>query len=59
MTNKKPPFEITNKILPEVVAIGELVGRESVENDFSTNEIYEYVDKLNPYSIDDLLLQVC
>jgi Fic family protein len=107
MTNKKPPFEITNKILSDVVAIGELIGRVSVENDFSTNltlrrenrirtiysslaieqntlsidqvtaviagkhviappkdiaevknayEIYEYMDKLNPYSIDDLLL---
>ena len=104
MKNKKPPFEITERILSDIVEIGELVGRVSVSGAQTpqlrrTNrirtiysslaieqntldieqvtavlsgkhilappkdiaevrnayEIYEYIDKLNPYSVDDLL----
>lgn len=106
MVNKKPPFEINEKIMAEVIDIAELVGKVSVSSQISTNptlrrtnrirtiysslaieqntldieqvtavlsgkrvlappkdiaevqnayEIYENMDKLNPYSIDDLL----
>lgn len=106
MLNKKPPFEINEKIMAEVIDIAELVGKVSVSSQISSNptlrrtnrirtiysslaieqntldieqvtavlsgkrvlappkdiaevqnayEIYENMDKLNPYSIDDLL----
>lgn len=106
MVNKKPPFEINEKIISEVIEIAELVGKASISSKISSNptlrrtnrirtiysslaieqntldieqvtavlsgkrilappkdiaevqnayEIYEYMDKLNPYSIDDLL----
>ena len=106
MYNKKPPFEITNTILSDVVQIGELVGRASIKSAAAANpilrrenrirtiysslaieqntlsieqvtavlsgkrviappkdiaeiknayEIYECMDKLDPYSVDDLL----
>lgn len=106
MVNKKPPFEINEKIMAEVIDIAELVGKVSVSSQISSNptlrrtnrirtiysslaieqntldieqvtavlsgkrvlappkdiaevqnayEIYENMDKLNPYSIDDLL----
>ncbi len=106
MLNKKPPFEINEKIMAEVIDIAELVGKVSISSQISTNptlrrtnrirtiysslaieqntldieqvtavlsgkrvlappkdiaevqnayEIYENMDKLNPYSIDDLL----
>lgn len=106
MVNKKPLFEINEKIMAEVIDIAELVGKVSVSSQISTNptlrrtnrirtiysslaieqntldieqvtavlsgkrvlappkdiaevqnayEIYENMDKLNPYSIDDLL----
>lgn len=106
MTNKQPPFEITEQILTEVAEISELVGKASVKSSISrdptlrrTNmirtvysslaieqntldieqvsavisgkrvlappkdiaevlnayEIYECMDSLDPYSIDDLL----
>lgn len=106
MVNKKPPFEINEKIMAEVIDIAELVGKVSISSQISTNptlrrtnrirtiysslaieqntldieqvtavlsgkrvlappkdiaevqnayEIYENMDKLNPYSIDDLL----
>ncbi len=104
--NKKPPFEINERIMADVIEIAELVGRVSVGSQISTNptlrrtnrirtiysslaieqntldieqvtavlsgkriiappkditevqnayEIYECMDSLNPYSIDDLL----
>ena len=107
MKNKQPPFEITNKILDNVAAIAELMGRLSVYDHLSHNphlrrtnrirtihgslaieqnsrsleqvtavlngkhilappkdiaevknayEIYERLDELDPYSVDDLLL---
>lgn len=106
MLNKKPPFEINEKIMAEVIDVAELVGKVSISSQISTNptlrrtnrirtiysslaieqntldieqvtavlsgkrvlappkdiaevqnayEIYENMDKLNPYSIDDLL----
>lgn len=106
MVNKKPPFDINEKIISEVIKIAELVGKASISSKISSNptlrrtnrirtiysslaieqntldieqvtavlsgkrilappkdiaevqnayEIYEYMDKLNPYSIDDLL----
>ena len=106
MTNKKPPFEINERIMADVIEIAELVGRVSVTDKISMNptlrrtnriqtiysslaieqntldieqvtavlsgkrviappkdiaevqnayEIYDNMDKLNPYSIDDLL----
>lgn len=106
MVNKKPPFEINEKIMAEVIDIAELVGKVSISRQISSNptlrrtnrirtiysslaieqnaldieqvtavlsgkrvlaspkdiaevqnayEIYENMDKLNPYSIDDLL----
>ncbi len=106
MKNKKPPFEINEKIMADVIEIAELVGRVSVGSDISTNptlrrtnrirtiysslaieqntldieqvtallsgkriiappkdiaevhnayEIYECMDSLNPYLVDDLL----
>lgn len=106
MVNKKPPFEINEKIMAEVIDIAELVGKVSISSQISSNptlrrtnrirtiysslaieqntldieqvtavlsgkrvlappkdiaevqnayEIYENMDKLTPYSIDDLL----
>lgn len=106
MVNKKPPFEVNEKIMSEVIEIAELVGKASISNKISSNptlrrtnrirtiysslaieqntldieqvtavlsgkrvlappkdiaevqnayEIYECMDSLNPYSIDDLL----
>ena len=106
MRNKKPPFEITNKMIYEVAEIAELVGKLTSTNQLSTNptlrrsnrirtihgslaieqntlsleqitavlngkqvlappkdiaevknayEIYDRLDELNPYSVDDLL----
>lgn len=106
MVNKKPPFEINEKIMTEVIEIAELVGKVSISSQISSNptlrrtnrirtiysslaieqntldieqvtavlsgkrvlappkdiaevqnayEIYENMNKLNPYSIDDLL----
>lgn len=106
MKNKKPPFEINEKIMSEVVEIAELVGMISIGNQISANptlrrtnrirtiysslaieqntldidqvtavlsgkriiappkdiaevqnayDIYECMDILNPYSVDDLL----
>ena len=106
MRNRKPPFEITNAILDEIVEIAELVGQMNATLGLSTNptlrrtnrirtiysslaieqntlsleqvtavlngkqviappkdiaevknayEIYEMMDSLNPYSVDDLL----
>lgn len=106
MKNKKPPFEINEKIMSDVIEIAELVGKVSVNNNITTNpvlrksnrirtiysslaieqnildmeqvtavlsgkhiiappkdiaevknayEIYECMDSLNPYSIDDIL----
>ena len=106
MKNKKPPFEINEKIMNTVIDIAELVGKVSVSNIISSNpslirtnrihtiystlaieqntltidqvkavisgkrviappkdiaevknayEIYEHMDKLDPYSMDDLL----
>ncbi len=106
MINKKPPFEINEKIMAEVIDIAELVGKVSVSSQIPSNptlrrtnrirtiysslaieqntldieqvtavlsgkrvlappkdiaevqnayEIYEHMDKLNPYDIDDLL----
>ena len=106
MRNQKPPFEITNQIISDVVEIAELMGKFSVTNQLSTNptlrrsnrirtihgslaieqntlsleqvtavldgkqvlappkdiaevknayEIYERLDQLDPYSVDDLL----
>lgn len=37
MTNKNPPFDITNKMLSDIVAIGELVGRVSVDDRLPLN----------------------
>ena len=37
MYNKKPPFEITDAILSDVVEIGELVGHVSSISDLSTS----------------------
>lgn len=107
MTNKKPPFEITNKIIELVAEIAELTGKMASANPMSTNptlrrtnrirtihgslaieantlsleqvtavlndkhvlappkdvaevknayEIYERMDELDPYSVDDLLM---
>lgn len=106
MRNKKPPFEITTRIIDYVAEIAELVGKISVTSSLSTNpslrrinrirtihgslaieqntlsldqvtavlngkhvlappkdiaevknayEIYECLEKLDPYSLDDLL----
>lgn len=106
MKNKKPPFEITNKMIDYVAEIAELVGKLSAVSSLSTNptlrrsnrirtihgslaieqniltleqvtavlngkrvlappkdiaevknayEIYERLDELDPYSVDDLL----
>ena len=106
MINKKPPFEINEQMMSDVIEIAELVGKVSVSNKISSNptlrrtnrirtiysslaieqntldidqvtavlsgkriiappkdiaevqnayEIYECMDSLNPYSIDDLL----
>lgn len=106
MKNKKPPFEITYEIINYVAEISELVGKISVNSEFSTNpvlrrsnrirtiqgslaieqnslsleqvtavlngkyvlappkdiaevknayEIYERLNELDPYSVDDLL----
>jgi len=107
MKNKKPPFEVTNKIIDYIAEIAELVGRITCTNQLSSNptlrrvnriktihgslaieqntlsieqvtavingkqvlappkdiaevknayEIYERLNKLDPYSIGDLLL---
>lgn len=107
MKNKKPPFEITNKIIDYVAEIAELMGKLSSTNQLSGNptlrrtnrirtihgslaieqntlsleqvtavlngkqvlappkdiaeiknayEIYEQLDELDPYSVDDLLI---
>ena len=37
MRNKKPPFEITNKMIYEVAEIAELVGKLTSTNQLSTN----------------------
>ncbi len=37
MKNKKPPFEITEKIMTDVIEIAELVGKVSVGNQISVN----------------------
>lgn len=37
MVNKKPPFEINEKIMAEVIDIAELVGKVSVSSQISTN----------------------
>lgn len=106
LINKKPPFEINERIMSEVIEIAELVGKASVGSQISSNptlrrtnrirtiysslaieqntldieqvtavlsgkriiappkdiaevknayEIYDCMDSLNPYSIDDLL----
>ena len=106
MRNKKPPFEINEKIMTYVIDIAELLGKISVKSQISSNptlrrtnrirtiysslaieqntldidqvtavlsgkgviappkdiaevqnayEIYECMDSLNPYSVDDLL----
>lgn len=106
MRNKKPPFEITNTMIHEIVEIAELVGKLTSTNQLSANptlrrtnrirtihgslaieqntlsleqvtavlngkqvlappkdiaevknayEIYERLDELDPYSVDDLL----
>lgn len=106
MYNRKPPFEITNSILDEIVEIAELVGQVNATSGLSANpmlrrtnrirtihaslaieqntltleqvtailngkriigppkditeaknayEIYEMMDRLDPYSVDDLL----
>ena len=106
LRNKKPPFEINEKIMSDVIEIAELVGRVSITKQLSLNptlrrtnrirtiysslaieqntldidqvtailsgkhiiappkdiaevknayEIYECMDSLNPYSIDDIL----
>ena len=106
MKNKQPPFQITNKIIDDVVEISELTGRLSAHDHLSSNpnlrrtnrirtihgslaieqntlsleqvtavlngkhvlappkdiaevknayEIYERLDELDPYSVDDLL----
>ena len=106
MRNKKPPFEITNTMIPEVAEIAELVGKLTSTNQLSANptlrktnrirtihgslaieqntlsleqvtavldgkqvlappkdiaevknayEIYERLDELDPFSVDDLL----
>ena len=106
MKNKKPPFEINEKIMDEVIEIAELTGKVSIGRQISANptlrkenrirtiysslaieqntldieqvtavlsgkriiappkdiaevknayEIYECMEKLNPYSIDDIL----
>lgn len=106
MRNNRPPFEINERIMADVIEIAELVGRVSVKNQVSANptlrrtnrirtiysslaieqntldieqvtavlsgkyiiappkdiaevknayEIYECMDSLNPYSIDDVL----
>ena len=107
MRNKKPPFEITNKMIDYVAEIAELVGKISASSSLSVNptlrrinrirtihgslaieqntlsleqvtavlggkhilappkdiaevknayEIYERLDELDPYSVDDLLI---
>ena len=107
MRNKKPPFEITNRMIDYVAEIAELVGKLNVTDTLSSNptlrrsnrirtihgslaieqntlsleqvtavlngkhvlappkdiaevknayEIYERLDELNPYSVDDLLI---
>lgn len=107
MRNKKPPFEITNRIIDYVAEIAELVGKLNATNQLSSNptlrrgnrirtihgslaieqntlsleqvtavlngkhvlappkdiaevknayEIYERLDELEPYSVDDLLI---
>lgn len=107
MRNKKPPFEITNRMIDYVAEIAELVGKLNVKDMLSSNptlrrsnrirtihgslaieqntlsleqvtavlngkhvlappkdiaevknayEIYERLDELNPYSVDDLLI---
>lgn len=106
MINKKPPFEITEKIMSDVIEIAELVGKADFAGSLSSNpnlrrnnrirtiysslaieqntlnlnqvtavlsgkrviappkdiaevknayEIYEHMNQLNPYSVDDLL----
>ena len=106
MKNSKPPFEITQKIMSDVIEIAELTGRVSINSEISSNptlrrtnrirtiysslaieqntldidqvtavlsgkriiappkdiaevqnayEIYDIMDKLNPFSIGDLL----
>ena len=37
MKNNKPPFEINEKIMADVIEIAELVGRVSIGNQISTN----------------------
>ena len=37
MVNKKPPFEINEKIMAEVIDIAELVGKVSISSQISTN----------------------
>ena len=107
MRNKKPPFEITNRMIHEVAEIAELVGKLTSTNQLSANptlrrtnrirtihgslaieqntlsleqvtavlngkqvlappkdiaevknayEIYDRLDELDPYSVDDLLI---
>ena len=106
MKNKKPPFEINEKIMSDVIEIAELVGKASIKNNISQNptlrrtnrirtiysslkieqntldieqvtallsgkrvlappkdikevknayEIYDALESLDPYSVDDLL----
>ncbi|MBQ8301280.1 MAG: Fic family protein, partial [Clostridia bacterium] len=37
MKNKKSPFEINEKIMTDVIEIGELVGRASISSNISHN----------------------
>ena len=37
MKNHKPPFEITEKIISDIIEIGELVGKVNINNQLTTN----------------------
>lgn len=46
MKNKKPPFEINERIMSDVIEIAELVGRVSVGSQISTNPILRRTNRI-------------
>lgn len=46
MKNKKPPFEINEKIMADVIKIAELVGKVSVKSQLSSNPILRRTNRI-------------
>lgn len=45
--NKKPPFEINEKIMNTVIDIAELVGKVSVSNNISSNPTLRRINRIH------------